>query len=275
MARKGRRTITGSRLEELRARAALTIERMAERCGCPSHSTYLSWTRSRDPVEPRASNLRVIADAFGVTTDWLLGRVNERKYPVQNRDDEELEFDLAEAVQRVLTRDFPPDIAADGEPRVWAVSGRRALQAAIDALSRDAERFIAIEREGFKKVLEIRALNDIAKTLMRRTNAIGLVTDEDRATITKLRDLTESMIADLEQGIANNPRRSLPLRLVSASYVESVTSKMIAARDESTRRMFRAILYPSVEGNSEAQANEKTATKVLKSPSLRTARDKT
>lgn len=57
-------------LETLRARDGVSREYVARKIGV-SHMTVFNWERGE--TEPNASQIRALADLFGVTTDYLLG----------------------------------------------------------------------------------------------------------------------------------------------------------------------------------------------------------
>lgn len=58
-------------LETLRARDKISREEVARRLGV-SYMTIRNWERGE--TEPNASQIKALADMFGVTTDYLLGR---------------------------------------------------------------------------------------------------------------------------------------------------------------------------------------------------------
>jgi len=60
-----------TRLAEARARAGLSIRALADRLG--EHQTSVHRWES-GAVEPRASVVARLAEALGVSADWLLGR---------------------------------------------------------------------------------------------------------------------------------------------------------------------------------------------------------
>ena len=60
-----------NRLRELRKERELTLEHMGEAMGL-HYTTYAGY--EKDEIEPNLTNLVKLADFFGVTTDYLLGR---------------------------------------------------------------------------------------------------------------------------------------------------------------------------------------------------------
>ena len=60
-------------LKKLRTQRGITQDRMAENLGVP-YRTYGSWERGER--EPDFATLGKIADFYGVSTDYLLGRVD-------------------------------------------------------------------------------------------------------------------------------------------------------------------------------------------------------
>jgi len=68
---KSKRTIFGERLARVRQEAGLTQGQLAEKLGTTQRMmTY--W--EREPVALRSEQLAAVADALGVTADFLLGR---------------------------------------------------------------------------------------------------------------------------------------------------------------------------------------------------------
>lgn len=58
------------RLEELRARDNVSREEVARRL-CVSYMTVRNWEKG--VTEPSASQIKAMADTFGVTADYLIG----------------------------------------------------------------------------------------------------------------------------------------------------------------------------------------------------------
>jgi transcriptional regulator with XRE-family HTH domain len=67
----------GDRVHELRQRAGWTQAMLANKAGA-SATQVSEWERSKEP--PRGKHLLALADAFGVTVDYLLGRNNPAAY---------------------------------------------------------------------------------------------------------------------------------------------------------------------------------------------------
>lgn len=61
----------GNRLKELRTAKALTIQQLCEQIGI-NHNTYAKYERNERDVS--TETLSMLADFYGVTTDYLLGR---------------------------------------------------------------------------------------------------------------------------------------------------------------------------------------------------------
>lgn len=61
-------------LETLRIRAGMSREDLARRMNV-SAMTIRNWERGE--TEPNASQIKALADLFGVSTDYLLGREEE------------------------------------------------------------------------------------------------------------------------------------------------------------------------------------------------------
>lgn len=75
-----RNPLFGKRLKQLRESHELTQKEFAEQIGITGENciqTISAWETSRR--EPSFATLVKIADFFGVTTDYLLGRSQERK----------------------------------------------------------------------------------------------------------------------------------------------------------------------------------------------------
>lgn len=72
------------RLKELRIEKGKTQEQLAKDLGTTdvSISRYEAGAR-----EPKSDILNALADYFGVSTDYLLGRTNERNYEYKNLKD--------------------------------------------------------------------------------------------------------------------------------------------------------------------------------------------
>lgn len=67
------KTKFGSRLKELREEAGLSLEQLAEKFGT---SRQVFWRYENNLREPEYETLVKIADYFGVTIDYLLGRID-------------------------------------------------------------------------------------------------------------------------------------------------------------------------------------------------------
>jgi transcriptional regulator with XRE-family HTH domain len=66
----------GQRLYELREAAGLTQAQVADKLGI-SHRAYAFW--EREPTAVRAEQLATLAELFGVTADFLIGRQQPSK----------------------------------------------------------------------------------------------------------------------------------------------------------------------------------------------------
>jgi transcriptional regulator with XRE-family HTH domain len=69
------KTKFGSRLKELREEANLSLEQLAEKFGT---SRQVFWRYENSQREPEYETLVKIADYFGVSLDYLLGRIDQR-----------------------------------------------------------------------------------------------------------------------------------------------------------------------------------------------------
>lgn len=66
----------GDRINELRRKNILSQEELANKL-CVSSRTIIKWENNE--TEPSSSNLSALADLFGVSSDYLLGRENNSK----------------------------------------------------------------------------------------------------------------------------------------------------------------------------------------------------
>ena len=73
---KGKRTSFGERLSTTRQQAGLTQEQLAQRLGT-SQRAIAHWERK--PVALRPEQLLALADALGVTADFLIGKAPAKK----------------------------------------------------------------------------------------------------------------------------------------------------------------------------------------------------
>ena len=99
----------GNRLRALREKRKLTQKELAEKLNIPNQniSNY-----ERDFRQPDYETLQMLADFFGVTTDYLLGRSG--KLPQLTKKDEK---DIAKKMESILEEmDSDTALAFDGEP---------------------------------------------------------------------------------------------------------------------------------------------------------------
>ena len=95
----------GSRIRELRKERKMSQRELAEKLNV-SQQTIGAWETER--IVPGADTLGNIANYFGVTTDYLLGRSEQRK---ENKDD----FTVQEALDSVMSFDGKPMTDNDRE----------------------------------------------------------------------------------------------------------------------------------------------------------------
>ena len=81
-------------LRDLRASKKLTQGDLAKMLGL-STNAYQSYERGVS--EPNCKALSMLADFYGVTTDYLLGRTNEKLNPIELLSDDEIEKKLLKA----------------------------------------------------------------------------------------------------------------------------------------------------------------------------------
>lgn len=67
------------RLHQLAVRHGLTVKEMSERCGVPK-SSLEGYMRLKGAKRPGIDAMIAIADAMGVTIDWLVGRSDGREF---------------------------------------------------------------------------------------------------------------------------------------------------------------------------------------------------
>lgn len=97
-------SLAAQRLEELRSETTdsagqpLSQEAFANRFKM-SRQAYQFWLKDRTP---NGDSLRLMAETFGVTTDWLLGIEGAPKYANQWRTNATLEEDVGERVKRMV-----------------------------------------------------------------------------------------------------------------------------------------------------------------------------
>lgn len=95
----------GSRIRELRKERKMSQRELAEKLNV-SQQTIGAWETER--IVPGADTLGNIANYFGVTADYLLGRSEKRK---ENKDD----FTVQEALDSVMSFDGKPMTDNDRE----------------------------------------------------------------------------------------------------------------------------------------------------------------
>lgn len=62
----------GARIKELRTKKGMTLDQLAQATG--SAKSYIWELENKDPPRPSAEKLSAIAEALGVTVDYLFGR---------------------------------------------------------------------------------------------------------------------------------------------------------------------------------------------------------
>ncbi len=62
----------GARIKELRTSQGTTLEQLAQKTG--TAKSYIWELENKDPPRPSAEKLSAIAEALGVTVDYLFGR---------------------------------------------------------------------------------------------------------------------------------------------------------------------------------------------------------
>lgn len=107
------------RLKELREKKGLSQEELADKLGIPR--TSVSHYETSDDRIPRQKRLNDIADFFGVSVDYLIGRAKTEKL---NKKEEEFIKDIDElTLEQILSKHAP---GIDGEPAT-----KEEIQAAI------------------------------------------------------------------------------------------------------------------------------------------------
>lgn len=100
-------------LRQLRARASLTQDQVARRIGC--HESAVSRWESGSRF-PTAEDLLALADLFGVSTDFLLGRTVQHTVPGTALVDQAL---LERLEAAATTEEFDRIIAEHADQAVW------------------------------------------------------------------------------------------------------------------------------------------------------------
>jgi len=79
----------GTRIKDLRTKKGMTLDQLAQKTG--TAKSYIWELENKDPPRPSVDKLSAIAEALGVTVDYLFGR-----------DDQT----LGEAVDRAFFREY-------------------------------------------------------------------------------------------------------------------------------------------------------------------------
>jgi transcriptional regulator with XRE-family HTH domain len=152
-----------TRLKGLRFDNKLTVEGFAERCGVPP-STARDWLNGK--VLPSSEGLFAIAEAFGVTTDWILGRRGAPMHPEQYRTDAELAEDLGWYVAREAFLRLDPalsDLYNAEHVYVFLGGGRQVLKYLVDDVSAELTARIVASRS--KSATTMEAVDTIAEMI--------------------------------------------------------------------------------------------------------------
>ena len=91
---------TFDRVKKLADKKKISIVELEEKVGFSKNSMY-SWKKNK----PSAEKLEAVADYFNVSTDYLLGRVEN---PYLNQTDEQREKTIEEALDSVMSYDGKP-----------------------------------------------------------------------------------------------------------------------------------------------------------------------
>lgn len=67
--------VLGEKIRRLRKEKGYTLDKLAEICG--SSKSYIWELENKDPPRPSAEKVSRIAEALGVTSDYLVDTVNE------------------------------------------------------------------------------------------------------------------------------------------------------------------------------------------------------
>lgn len=94
--RKGEVRVLGNRLRMLRERANMTQEQVAKRLGItrPAYTQYETGVRNPDP-----DTLARLADVYGVSTDYILGRTSDPNDTIQS--DLELDEEWRDLIRQI------------------------------------------------------------------------------------------------------------------------------------------------------------------------------
>ena len=128
------------RLHGLAVKHGLTIKEMAQRCGVPK-SSLEGYMRLKDAKRPGVDALVAIADAMGVSIDWLVGRSDARE--VGEAERRRIAVAMFRLVVEVL-KDIEATQAGDAEPVV--TDGRVGARSIEDFAERVMLHFFIKER---------------------------------------------------------------------------------------------------------------------------------
>ncbi len=104
--------IIGKRIEQLREEKGWTKTFTAEKLGIKTMSTYANWEYGLRT--PDSEMLTKIADLFEVSTDYLLGRTDKRRYyELTSKDERDIKKELEDVLSGL---DSAANLNFDGEP---------------------------------------------------------------------------------------------------------------------------------------------------------------
>lgn len=130
------RSIIARRLKEERHRNGWTLQEVAERIGLKAHSTYGNWEHATR-MPPHDKTVR-LAEVYGVSVDYLLGRTNNRHSVLDADDLEFLERLELNTISDLLDR-YHFTLDNQPVPRKQAAKALKLLKTFIESEMEDDE----------------------------------------------------------------------------------------------------------------------------------------
>lgn len=122
-------TVLGERIKKLRKQRKITQEELGKKVNVTkvSISGYENGNRT-----PDTETLQKIADYFGVSTDYLLGRTDEKEYAWDELTEKD-EKDIAKRMEK-LKKDLMEGTDSDGLNYLGEPLSKEAIESLLDAL---------------------------------------------------------------------------------------------------------------------------------------------
>ncbi|GJG87433.1 hypothetical protein tb265_26140 [Gemmatimonadetes bacterium T265] len=188
--------------QRLRAlKGTASVRAFAERVGlAPSLvSNYLNGNRL-----PESPTLRTLAERTGVSLDWLLlgDGGDAPRYRGQDRDEVELEADIAAWVNRALRQAYAPELAQEGLPEdlyTWRVDSE-AIRADVVTRVREDTKRAAHESELHRLLIRLSDLLQREAALPSEDRRLPSVVD-----LATLKQLEDGIVAPAYRDFKPNP----------------------------------------------------------------------